>query len=78
MLILQRIYPKIDMNHMITVSNNIEGKGETEDNKYRIQKAGAYNSTGLFIVFDSEWPPFFVYFLDWYESPDHCDQNHWG
>ena len=54
MLILQRIYPKIDMNHMITVSNNIEGKGETEDNKYRIQKAGAYNSTGLFIVFDSE------------------------
>ncbi len=47
MLILQRIYPKIDMNHMITVSNNIEGKGETEDNKYRIQKAGAYKNRGL-------------------------------
>ena len=46
-LILQRIYPKIDMNHMITVSNNIEGKGETEDNKYRIQKAGAYKNRGL-------------------------------
>ena len=42
------------MNHMITVIKTIEGKGETEDNKYRIQKAGAYNSKRLFIVFDSE------------------------
>ena len=51
MLILQRIYPKIDMNHMITVSNNIEGKGETEDNKYRIQKAGAYKQQEVIYCF---------------------------
>ncbi len=44
----------VDNNHIMMVIPTIEGHSDTEHNRYRIHKAGAYNSKRLFIVFGSK------------------------